>query len=188
MVATTSAAVRGAGEKKSGLFAWHTLGLLVGTLILAALTLVAQAAAHPARDALLLSVGVTATTWGTATVLGRPLPVPSSKTQVPRAWSYTMSYRQALFAYGVGLGFGIATRVQSVNLYVLIGVLIAAGSPALAVGSLSSYAMLRAAPLLVTPHDPLRWGRHARRAMTADGVLLIASGVVAVASLAVGVG
>jgi cytochrome c biogenesis protein CcdA len=149
MVATTAAAVRGGRiESPARAAAWHLAGLMLGAAGLG-VGLAAMGAAVPLpRGTMTVILGMLALLAGTGAALGRSIPVPSSGAQVPEAWSVTMSPAQYTFAYGVGLGLGVLTRVPSWSLYLFLGVLVLVGDPAVALVAAPVYGLARGLPVL----------------------------------------
>lgn len=186
MVATTVAAVRGDHNLTGAwMAAWHVTGLGVGAI---ALTLLASAVGASLPDlgatpatvvgALCLAVGI-------AGALGASLPVVSSPAQVPKAWSLTMSPLQHSFAYGVGLGFGVLTRIPSWSLHALLALLILVGDPRVALVAAPIYALGRALPVIAAAgrDDPApivvdAIERLRALAFRIDGLVLVLIGVV----------
>lgn len=149
MVAATTAAVRG-GRIASGaaIAAWHLGGLVLGAAVLAVAVAAVGAALPLPRPTLAVALGVMALAVGGAAVAGRSVPVVSSRTQVPEAWSVTMSPAQYAFAYGVGLGLGVVTRVPSWSLYLLLGFLLLVGQPTAALVAAPLYGLARGLPVI----------------------------------------
>lgn len=149
MVAATAAAVRG-GRIVTGarIAAWHLGGLVLGAAILGVGVAAVGAALPLPRDTLAVALGVMALAAGGAAMAGRSVPVLSSDAQVPEAWSVTMSPAQYAFAYGVGLGLGVVTRVPSWSLYLLLGFLLLVGEPTAALVAAPLYGLARGLPVI----------------------------------------
>lgn len=86
---------------------------LVGRLIAAGLGWV------PGPAAIML-IAVAALAYGISYVIGRPLPVPKSFKQVPKAWREAFTPAVAALLYGFGLGLGFGTKVPFVPLYLAL--------------------------------------------------------------------
>jgi hypothetical protein len=189
MVATIFAAVSGdRARKRLRIAGWHQAGLTVGALLLCSVAaLVASVLAVPIAAA--AALGTAMLIWGAGSLAGRPLPVPSSSAQVPLSWRYTMSAAQYAFSYGVGLGFALSTRVVSVSLYALVVVLVLDGRPSTALGAAAAYALGRGLPVAHatgarSPEDAMRRLETVRGlAIRADGLALIAAGVIILSSV-----
>ncbi len=188
MVAVTGAAVSGESTRdRFQLGLWHLAGLLLGAGVLGLLmSATGEVAGLPDRP-ILVALGALMVGCGVAALGGRPVPVPSSRAQVPRAWRYTMTPAQYAFAYGVGLGLGLTTRVLSVSLYALVLLIAVAGDVRVGVPLAIAYAITRALPVflaLARPDAPRlidggdRWRA---RALALDGAVVAGAGMTLVA-------
>ena len=151
MVATTVAAVRG-DPRSTGprLASWHLLGLVVGAIALASLASASGEALRAPIRTITPLIGSACLLAGVATAAaGRSLPVLSSPAQVPKAWSTTMSAAQHSFAYGVGLGFGVLTRIPTWSLHALLALLLLSADLKVALVAAALYAAGRALPVIV---------------------------------------
>ncbi len=148
MVAATAAAVCGGRiASRTRIVLWHLGGLVLGAAVLAVVVAAVGAALPLPRPTLTAALGVMALAVGGAAVAGRSVPVVSSRAQVPEAWSVIMSPAQYAFAYGVGLGLGVVTRVPSWSLYLLLGFLLV-GDPTAALVAAPLYGLARGLPVI----------------------------------------
>lgn len=190
MVATTVAAVRG-DPRSTGpaLASWHLLGLAIGASLLPpALSLLGDAAGESVRT-IAPAVGLACLAVGVAAALGASLPVLSSPAQVPKAWSTTMSAGQHSFAYGVGLGFGILTRVPTWSLHALLLLLVLVGDLRVALFAAALYAGGRSVPVVVAlargqETEPVVHAIERLHAVAfrLDGLVLVLTGIVVLAT------
>lgn len=190
MVAATFAAGSGDRHRNRLRFAlWHAGGLALGAAMLA-LAASALGAALPVQGPwVAVFLGAAAALWGAARLVGRPLPVLTSKAQVPRAWRYTLTPPQYLFSYGVGLGLGALTRVPTLSFYVFVGTLLMIAPNVLAAVLVAQcYALARAIPVGAALAGRRgaeqffnRIGPWQSAAVRVDAVVLVAVGTVLIA-------
>ena len=189
MVATTIAAVRGHRHESGGIVAgWHLAGLTLGATAIGLVVAAVGAAVSMPRPTAEFVLGTFAFLLGSAAAFGRAVPVPSSPAQVPKAWTVTMEPAQYAFAYGLGLGFGVATRIPSWSLHVLLALVFVLGDPAFALIAASVYAVFRAMPVVAasmthrsTEEIVAGLDRVRAAALRADGIVTAAIGVALVA-------
>jgi hypothetical protein len=151
MVATTVAAVRGDPTVTPLRMAGsHLAGLVTGaSAFFFAAAAVGAAAPTPGRGAL-MALGIVVLAVGAAGALGASVRVLSSPKQVPKAWSRTMTPAEHAFAYGVGLGMGVLTRIPTWSLHVLLLVILIAADVRVALVAAALYAIGRAIPVAVS--------------------------------------
>jgi hypothetical protein len=150
MVATTVAAVRGDPRSTAPAIAsWHAFGLVIGAAALAIVVSLVGEATADLVQAIGPLIGVAIVATGIASALGVAVSVISSPAQVPKAWSTTMSPAQHSFAYGVGLGLGVLTRIPTWSLHVLVILLLLAGDVRIGLVAAMLYAAGRALPVVV---------------------------------------
>ena len=151
MVATTIAAVRGDRHGSLARMAlWHLAGLIGGATVLAVAVAQLGAVLPLPRPALAGVLGALALVAGAAGLAGRSIPVASTRAQVPKAWSVTMEPAQYAFTYGLGLGVGVATRIPSWSLHLLLGILLIQGDPVAAALVGPVYGISRGLPVVVS--------------------------------------
>jgi hypothetical protein len=180
MVATTVAAVRSnPAESYRRLVVRHVVGLASGAALLAAATCAIGAVVR-LPHVFAYVVAAVAALWGAAQLVGRPLPVPSTRRQVPRQWRYVFPPRSYMLYYGIGLGVGVGTRVRTVSLYVWLLYLALVPEPWVAGVGAVAYAISRAIPVGASGLGP-RWraaaldltDRHGAWMVRADALLLL---------------
>jgi hypothetical protein len=187
MAAAASAAVRGAHEIKTAeVVRWHLAGLTLGATAIVGLAWgLGSLVPRPATGAF---IAVTAAIWGTAALAGRSLWLPSSPRQVPLGWRYAMTPHQYLFSYGLGLGFGLATRVLTISLFVLLAMVMWTGEAPIAGIAVLFYSLARGTPvaMAVTMNgrsEPTEAILESNRGLMLrlDGLAVIAAGIAVVA-------
>jgi hypothetical protein len=183
MVAAISAAVRGDDSlQRPAVFA-HLMGLVIGaSAVVIPLGLVGGALDLRSGWALAV-VAAAALAWGVSSVLGRPLPRPSSSRQVPFSWRRYPPLKAA-FAWGVGLGIGFLTRVSSSNYYIMLALVTVWGGWAPALVAAVAYGLARGVPVVLTVPAALAPEDHALRidewsatAYVLDAAVLVLGGL-----------
>ena len=91
-----------------------------------------------------------ALSYGVAEVRGATWPIPTRRWLVPQRWGlFGRQIYAALF--GLSLGAGFLTVINFVGYYLIVGLCVLIASPQLGAVVFATYAMARAAPVLVAP-------------------------------------
>lgn len=152
MVGTMVPIVYGARDRRAyGVVVSHTTGLIIGSLLLG-LTLwwafgLLFGASRADGGELVLSV--VAALYGLHHLGVVRLPIPSLRWQVPVRWRGSTRRGWVAFAYGLGLGVGLLTHVQTASMY-FAGLLAAVSLNAATAGFImATFGLARALPLIV---------------------------------------
>ena len=86
-----------------------------------------------------------------AKVTGHHIPLPSSRWVVPREWARLPRPIHA-FAFGAALGTGVATRIPSATIPLMIAICLLAGPSVNPVLALLTFGVSRALPMLIASH------------------------------------
>ena len=169
----------------------HTVGLWLGAsglfLLVSSLGSYLLGGTDPRLLGLFqLVFAVACLTYGVSYLLSHPLPVPSSRWQVPRLWREVFAPTTLYFLYGVGLGITLLTAVTTALPYAALAVIASNSVPLVPVVAAGAYAVGRATSLMVsssrsvTGDGVVAWVAD-RRPMIAkgSGILLIGLGILA---------
>jgi hypothetical protein len=147
MALTIGPAVSGAERRR--LIAIHAVGLVLGaqTLVLGLMVAGAATGLLPDISPAIVAAGATvgAVGWGLRFLVGRGLPYPRRRWQVPEEWRRTLPSRVAIGLYGYVLGLGILTDPVSPVFWVFVVAVAFVGSAPVAIAGGLLYALVRAA-------------------------------------------
>ena len=76
------------------------------------------------------------------------IPAPQSRWQVPQSWFYLFPLKLSILFYGLGLGFGLATRIPISTFYVVVLWAMLTGNPLISAFGMATFGFGRALPLL----------------------------------------
>jgi hypothetical protein len=152
MVGTMVPIVYGARDHRAyGVVVSHTVGLILGSLLLGVTawwTFGLVFGASRAVDGELV-LSVVAALYALHHLGALRLPIPSLRWQVPARWRGSKQRGWVAFAYGLGLGVGLLTHVQTASLY-FAGLLAAVSPDAATAGFImAAFGLARAIPLIV---------------------------------------
>jgi len=153
MVGTMVPIVYGARDNRAyGVVVSHTAGLLIGSFLLGLTLWWAFGLAFGASRAVgggELVLSVVAALYGLHHLGVVRLPIPSLRWQVPARWRGSRRRGWVAFAYGLGLGVGLLTHVQTASMY-FAGLLAAVSLNAATAGFImATFGLARALPLIV---------------------------------------
>ncbi|MDQ2630410.1 MAG: hypothetical protein M3Y75_05475 [Actinomycetota bacterium] len=114
----------GGGASSRQLTLVHTFGLLLGSVSIGLLLWLVGAAVRPVVegfDLVALLVGAVLAAWAVRVAVGRGLPFPSSRWQVPQQWRHTLPAGFTAGAYGFLLGVGFLTSVVLPVYWLFVG-------------------------------------------------------------------
>jgi len=145
------------GERKLGqlstVLGLHALGYIAGAcclgVLLGALGAIFSddAGVATGNSTVLVVTGFASLIYSTRELGLVPVPVLQFRRQVPHKWRFLPPKVMALF-YGVGLGFGLATRIPVSTFYIAIIWVVLTGSLKLGVLSMAAFGLGRALPLV----------------------------------------
>jgi hypothetical protein len=123
------------------------MGSILASLLMGGLLAVGKALVpdNEMTTSLLLAILLASVT---ARMIGRQIPLPSSRWVVPREWTRFPRPIHA-FAFGAALGTGVATRIPSVTILLMIAMCLLAGSSVNPVLVLLAFGVSRALPMLI---------------------------------------
>jgi len=187
MVGTMVPIVYGARDRRAyGVVFSHTIGLIVGSVLLGVAVWRLLGLLVGAVDAFgvgSLVLTVLAVLYALHHLGLLRLPIPTLRWQVPARWRGSTRRGWVAFAYGLGLGVGLLTHVQTASLY-FAGLLAGLSANAAAAGLImGSFGLARALPLIVftwransaerafSLNDAVL--RHNAAMATANGVMLL---------------
>ncbi len=130
----------------SGPGAYSAGALFGGTF--AALPLAAVAVLLPNGDLAIIALLLFVIVCVVAAVAGTRLRLPYSTWVVPREWDQLPRGVHA-FVFGATLGSGVATRIPFAAMHVVLATCLLVGSPLMAVTSLGTFGLARAAPMII---------------------------------------
>lgn len=130
----------------SGPGAYSAGALFGGTLL--ALPLAAVAVLVPNGDLAIIALLLFVLVCVVAAAAGTRLRLPYSTWVVPREWDQLPRVVHA-FAFGAALGIGVATRIPFAAMHVVLATCILVGSPLMAIASLGTFGLARAAPMIL---------------------------------------
>lgn len=147
------------GERQTGrrpITLWlHTLGCVVGAIAMGSL-IGALGAMFPWRVlsinqsfVLLIATGFVSLLYSARELNLVAVPTPQCKWQVPSKLRYLLPHRATAFLYGLGLGFGLATRIPVSTFYVAVLWAALVNSPMLGALGMAMFGVGRASPILL---------------------------------------
>lgn len=153
MVGTMVPIVYGARDQRAlGVVVSHSTGLIIGSVLLgitvwwAADVLIGPS--HSLEGGLIV-VAAAAALYALHHLGVVRLPIPSLRWQVPVRWRGSDWRGLVAFAYGVGLGVGLLTHVQTASLYCAALLAALSANPATAGFVMGAFGLGRAVPLIV---------------------------------------
>lgn len=143
-------------SEKSPAALWiHLLGSVVGAAVLGALLGVIglmlgwRPLAQTHGGMVLLAAGAVSLLYSTREMGLLSVPVMQCRRQVPQRWRVLMSANLSSLLYGLGLGFGVGTRIAVSTFYPAAIWALLVADPAVSAAGMAAFGLGRVLPLLV---------------------------------------
>jgi hypothetical protein len=132
---------------RRGIIIVHAAGLLGGSILLGSVVGWAGDRVDLARGPGAIVIAVCAFAYALHHLGVIRLWIPSLRWQVPAGWRRSRRPKAVAFAYGIGLGVGLLTQIQSATLY--FALIIAAIEHEASIVVMAAYGVARALPLML---------------------------------------